>query len=114
MLRPVDVYRVAAGCFGVGGQQRHTAPRQMLHAKGLHIPGGRHHRTVEILPHAAALIHIEEGHCAPLKQLNLVPLAFLDEVGQRVVQGPFPLVKGQILRHDAAHFSFYSCHISLG
>ena len=104
MLGAVDVFRRAGCVLRVGHEQRQAASGHVLHAENLHIARAGRHRAVEVVPHAIALVHVEEGDGAALEQIDLVRLAVLLEPGGGVVQRPLALVKGQVRCDDRFHF----------
>ena len=74
-----------------------------MQGKHAHIARGGRHGPVEILPHATAAVHAEEGEGPVAQKRHLVLLAVRGEILNRVLLLPGFLFKGQILRRQFPH-----------
>ena len=96
------------------GQKHHEARRVGMQRKGLHIPRGGGHGAVEILPHIAAAVHVEEPVRPPAEQVHLVLLPLPGKVVDGLLQPPPPADEGHIRRHNGAHLRLHIPHHALG
>ena len=102
VLGPVHIGGGGIGLFRSGHQQ-HKAARVGMQGKHAHIARGGRHGPVEILPHAAAAVHAEEGEGPVSQERHLVLLAVRGEIRYRLLLLPGFLLKGQIRKGNLPH-----------